>query len=380
MYQNRHGKRSVVTETVCDEDLWILQLFVGCPGSHNDLNVMLVFPLYFSVTHGEWPLCTYSFTANGTNRTLLYYLVDGIYRRFAFFVSPFQNATREVELTFNRLQEALRKDAERLYAVLTAGFDIVLHPAKYASVAEMVTVTKAVAIFHNIGNEQRRDGYVSRTRMAAGTQAAGAATVGGAGGGGHGAAAAAAGQAAGGGGTGGWAGGGGAGGSGAPAAAGGQAAGGGGSAGPGKGGGGVGSGPLGAAAAAGGEAARGGGSGAFVTAAGQASGGGGFAGLGQGGGGVGSGRLGEAAAAGGEAAGVVTCGSGLAGPLPAAVAAGGKVACGSALVAYHAAAAGGGQAAGGGGLVAAKPAAGVGGAGRDGLAAAADERCRGGGA
>ena len=321
MYQNRHGKRSVVTETVCDEDLWILQLFVGCPGSHNDLNVMLVFPLYFSVTHGEWPLCTYSFTANGTNRTLLYYLVDGIYRRFAFFVSPFQNATREVELTFNRLQEAPRKDAERLYAVLTAGFDIVLHPAKFASVAEMVTVTKAVAIFHNIVNEQRRDGYVSRTRMAAGTQAAGDATVGGAGGGGHG-----------------------------------------------------------AAAAAGGEAARGGGSGAFVTAAGQAAGGGGFAGLGQGGGGVGSGRLGEAAAAGGEAAGVVTCGSGLAGPLPAALAAGGKVACGSALVAHHAAAAGGGQAAGGGGLVAAEPAAGVGGAGRDGLAAAADGRCRGGGA
>jgi len=47
MYQNRHGKRSVVMETVCDENLWIWHFFVGCPGSHNDLNVMHVSPLYF---------------------------------------------------------------------------------------------------------------------------------------------------------------------------------------------------------------------------------------------------------------------------------------------------------------------------------------------
>jgi len=37
----------------------------------------------------------------------------------------------------------------------------------------MVTVTKAVAILHNKVTEKRRDGYVSRTRMAAGGQAAG---------------------------------------------------------------------------------------------------------------------------------------------------------------------------------------------------------------
>ena len=54
MYQNRHGKRSVVMEAVCDEDLWIWHLFVGCPGSQNDLNVMHASPLYLSVTGGEW--------------------------------------------------------------------------------------------------------------------------------------------------------------------------------------------------------------------------------------------------------------------------------------------------------------------------------------
>jgi len=90
---------------------------------------------------------------------------------------------------------------ERFYAVLTAKVPFALHPAKYASVAQMVTDTKAVAMLNNMNTEQRRDGHVSRTRMAAGTKAAGDATGGGAGGGAHGAAAAASGQAAGGGGT-----------------------------------------------------------------------------------------------------------------------------------------------------------------------------------
>ena len=99
--------------------------------------------------------------------------MDGIYPRFAFFVSPFPDPTTEVEVTFNRLQEALRKDVERLYAVLTPRFHVALHPAKYSTVEQMITVTKAVAIRHNMITEKRRDGYVSRTRMAAGGQAAG---------------------------------------------------------------------------------------------------------------------------------------------------------------------------------------------------------------
>jgi len=115
---------------------------------------MHVSPLYLSVTNGEWPPRTFSFPANGTTRTLLYYLVDGFYPRFAGFVSPFLNPTTEVEMTFNRLQEALRKDVERLYAVLTARFHVALHPARYASVAQMVTVTKAVASLHNMVTEK----------------------------------------------------------------------------------------------------------------------------------------------------------------------------------------------------------------------------------
>ena len=107
---------------------------------------MDVSPLYLSGTKGEWLPRTMFFTANGTTRTLLYHLVGGISRRFAFFVSPFPNPTTEVEVTFSRLQEAIRKDTERLCAVLTARFHVALHPARCSFVTQMVTVTNAVAI------------------------------------------------------------------------------------------------------------------------------------------------------------------------------------------------------------------------------------------
>jgi len=156
MYQNRHGKCSVVMEIVRDEDIWIGN-YCWASWISQQPQRYAYFPFYLSVTKGQWPPRTFSHTANGTTRTLLYYLVDGIYPRFAFFVSPFPDPTSEGEVTFNRLQEALRKEVERLYVVLPARFHVALHPAKYATVEQMVTVTQAVAILHNMLTEKRRE-------------------------------------------------------------------------------------------------------------------------------------------------------------------------------------------------------------------------------
>jgi len=95
-YQGRDGQRSIVIEAICDEDTWIYQIFAGCPGSRNDINVLYQSPLYMDVITGKWPPRDCPFTVNGNTRTLLYYLVDGIYPRFAFFVAPYPKPqTRE---------------------------------------------------------------------------------------------------------------------------------------------------------------------------------------------------------------------------------------------------------------------------------------------
>jgi len=114
-YQSRKGKRGIVVEAVRDEHLWIWHLFVGAAGSLNDINAIQHSPLYLDVSGGRRPPHNHPFTINGTSRTLSYNLVDGIYPRYAFFVSPHPQPVTDQQKVFNLLQEAVRKEVERLF-------------------------------------------------------------------------------------------------------------------------------------------------------------------------------------------------------------------------------------------------------------------------
>jgi len=116
-YSILKGKRGIVVEAVCDEDLWVWHLFVGAPGSLNDINFMQQSQLYLDVTGGRWPPRGTPFTISGRTRTLPYYVVDGIYQGSAFLMAPHPKPSAEEQTTFNRLQEAIRKDMERLFGV-----------------------------------------------------------------------------------------------------------------------------------------------------------------------------------------------------------------------------------------------------------------------
>jgi len=167
-YQSRKGKRGIFVEAVYDEDLWVWHLFVGAPGSLNDINVMHQSPLYVDVTGGHWPPRNKTYTINGRTRTLPYYLVDGIYPRFAFLISPHPKPSTEEQKTFNRLQEAIGKDVERLPGVLMKRFHSVLYPGRYRSVSQLVTTYKAICILHNMCVESRLSTFLSRRRRAPG--------------------------------------------------------------------------------------------------------------------------------------------------------------------------------------------------------------------
>ena len=49
---SRKKRRAIVLETICDHDLYIHHLFVGAPGSHNDLNVLAQSPLFMDMMDG----------------------------------------------------------------------------------------------------------------------------------------------------------------------------------------------------------------------------------------------------------------------------------------------------------------------------------------
>jgi len=89
-YKDRNGKISIVIVTVCDEDLYIWHLFVGCPGAYNDTNVLAASPLMLDVNDGTWPPGIYMYTQNGRSRRLLFYAADQGYPDTLSLLSPTQ--------------------------------------------------------------------------------------------------------------------------------------------------------------------------------------------------------------------------------------------------------------------------------------------------
>jgi len=162
----------------------VWHLLVGAPGSLNDINVMQQSPLYLGVTGGRWPPRGTPFTINGRTRTLPYYVVDGIYPRYAFLMSPHPKTSTEEQTTFNRLPEAIRKDVERLFGVLMKRFHAALYPGRYRSVSQLVTTYKDICILHNMCVQSRRSIFWSRRRRAVGGEGGTNCDVGGGAGGG----------------------------------------------------------------------------------------------------------------------------------------------------------------------------------------------------
>lgn len=88
--------------------------------------------------------------------------MDGIFPPYPILVTFYSHPAKQEKKEFNRLQEAMRKDTERLYAVITARFHIDVHPAGYSTAVTLCIVSNAVATIHNIVTELRREGNICR--------------------------------------------------------------------------------------------------------------------------------------------------------------------------------------------------------------------------
>jgi len=164
---DRNGKRSVVIESVCDEDTNIWHFFIGARGSYNDKNVLASSPLMLDVNAGLWPPRNLSYTINGRTHRLLYYTADQGYPRYPILAMPHPASVTRKLFVYNRLQEAVRNDAERLYAVMPSRLNIVLRPARFPTVERMINTITKVAILHNMAIECTRAGFLAHQRMQA---------------------------------------------------------------------------------------------------------------------------------------------------------------------------------------------------------------------
>uniref|UniRef100_A0A0D3BT71 DDE Tnp4 domain-containing protein n=1 Tax=Brassica oleracea var. oleracea TaxID=109376 RepID=A0A0D3BT71_BRAOL len=141
-YYRGSGKPTIILEAVALYDLWIWHAFFGPPGTLNDINVLDRSPVFDDIIKGQAPQVTYS--VNGREYHMTYYLTDGIYPRWATFIQSIPIPQGPKAVLFAQHQEAVRKDVERAFGVLQARFAIIM---------------RACIILHNMIVEDGRDGY-----------------------------------------------------------------------------------------------------------------------------------------------------------------------------------------------------------------------------
>jgi len=139
----------MVMDTSFYEDLCIYHFILGAPCSVNDLNALDISLLFSEVCAGEWSPAS-PLSINFRARTITYCLLDGIYPKYPFFAAPYSIPVTAREISFNRLQEAVKKDFERLYAVMTSHSHVKLRPIRSFFISDIVITGGSVPIMHNM--------------------------------------------------------------------------------------------------------------------------------------------------------------------------------------------------------------------------------------
>ncbi|POM71842.1 Hypothetical protein PHPALM_11532 [Phytophthora palmivora] len=149
-FSANEGKPSVVLEVVADYRLWILHFNFGSAGTNNDINIVNLSPLLnrHIIQHTEYDAFSYTVARKDFQNS--YYLVDGIYPSYAFFMSTISQPILANEKHFAKQQEAARKDVECAFEVLQKRSRILKLPSQIWYAEDMVSVIKACVILHNM--------------------------------------------------------------------------------------------------------------------------------------------------------------------------------------------------------------------------------------
>ncbi len=124
------------------------------PGSNNDINVFQKSELTNAVAMNKIPSVNYMI--NGGMRSTPYFLVDGIYPEYSFFVKPYSASTDEKRQQFTRMQESVRKDVERAFGVLQSRWRVIATPSRYWYMPVMEDIMYCCIILQNMIVEENR--------------------------------------------------------------------------------------------------------------------------------------------------------------------------------------------------------------------------------
>jgi hypothetical protein len=156
-YRGKEKRPTVVTEVVATGDLWIWHHFFGEPGTENDINTLDHSSLLRKVLDVTFPRLAY--TMNGQIKKEPYFLADGIYPNWRCFAKPITNPPNEVKKHYTTCQEAVRKDAERIFGVLISRFKFLEIPLRSWDLSITSEIVDCLVILNNMIVEERREHY-----------------------------------------------------------------------------------------------------------------------------------------------------------------------------------------------------------------------------
>ena len=159
-FQDRHGHRSVIAEAIAGHDMYFWHVFVGCPGSLNDLNVMGTSTLASSYMNSA--AASTKFTVGDTEFEGAFFLADGIYPNYAYLMKTVSKPGTPAEKLFAKYQEAVRKDVERAFGRLLIKWHILNVAARTWFLENVKKIWRACFILHNMTIRDNDDtGYNS---------------------------------------------------------------------------------------------------------------------------------------------------------------------------------------------------------------------------
>jgi len=164
-HKGKEGKCTMILEAIADADTYIWYHFFGEPGSLNDLNVLDKSSIVGSIISGKFDIKVDPYIINGTVRDWLYFLVDGIYPKWAIFVATVQVPKDEKEAYFAAFQESLRKDIERAFGILVKRFGILKQPLRWWYHEDIKDLVDCCIILHNMLVEKNRSKYANSSRL-----------------------------------------------------------------------------------------------------------------------------------------------------------------------------------------------------------------------
>lgn len=155
------GKKTIILESIGDFRKYLWYVNFGDPGSLNDLNVLDKSSIVGAMLSGKLDLKTDEYEINGNWRDWNYFLVDGIYPKWAIFVNSYQATTDPRKTKFSALQEGVRKDIECAFGILVQEFQILQKPLRGWYLHEIRELVQCCAILHNMIQEERMGSLIN---------------------------------------------------------------------------------------------------------------------------------------------------------------------------------------------------------------------------